>query len=78
MGRMTESRLTGLRQRRLLCLRELEIHLARGGSEGPGVQTCLAQIERINAEMLKVAASTVSASSVAMGADQRAEGDSGL
>lgn len=58
MSRMIESRLRGLRDRRLLCLRELELHLARGPSDGPGVSSCLEQIERINAEMLEVASST--------------------
>ncbi|MEO1205885.1 MAG: hypothetical protein AAFV45_06090 [Pseudomonadota bacterium] len=57
MSRMIESRLRGLRDRRLLCLRELQIHLARGPEADAGVTSCLQQIERINEEMLRVASS---------------------
>ncbi|MEO1282549.1 MAG: hypothetical protein AAFR75_09860 [Pseudomonadota bacterium] len=57
MSRMIESRLRGLRERRLLCLRELDLHLARGASNDAGVTSCLEQIERINQEMLRVASS---------------------
>lgn len=59
MSTVIESRLRGLRERRLLCLKELEIHLSRGAAYASGVKTCLEQIDRINAEMLKVAAATV-------------------
>lgn len=55
MSTAIESRLRGLRERRLLCLRELEVHLSRGSAYASGVKTCIDQIDRINAEMLKVA-----------------------
>ncbi len=56
MSAAIESRLRGLRERRLLCLKELQVHLSRGAGYGAGVNSCIEQIDRINAEMLKVAA----------------------
>lgn len=61
MTNAIESRLRGLRERRLICLRELEVHLARGNAHQAGVSSCIEKIERINAEMLRVASSTAGA-----------------